>query len=176
MSHDELDTLAAGTLAALGEHTLAIAESLTGGLISAALTQIPGASRVFRGSVVSYATEIKVGVLGVSPELVQAGGVVQETVVLQMAAGVCRQLDSDFGLAATGVAGPAPQDGKVPGVVFLAAVYCSRGGEIQRSLTQALQVDLAGVAPDAQRAYIRHQSVIAALVLLKSLATGSISE
>ena len=107
------------TLAGRGE-TLATAESLTGGLLSARLTDVPGASRSFVGGVVSYATRVKVSLLGVPPEVVQEHGVVSEECALAMARGVRDGLDATWGLATTGVAGPDQQEGRAVGTVWVA--------------------------------------------------------
>ena len=95
--------------------TLGTAESLTGGLIASRLTSVPGASEVFRGGVVSYASEVKYDVLGV-PE----GPVVTEEASAAMSEGACRVLGCDVALAVTGVAGPAEQEGLPAGTVFFA--------------------------------------------------------
>lgn len=100
--------------------SVAVAESLTGGLVMTALTSVPGASNVVRGGVVAYATEVKREVLGVDGDLLDAKGAVDAGVALQMARGVREKIGADFGLATTGVAGPDDQDGKAPGVVFVA--------------------------------------------------------
>jgi len=100
--------------------TLAVAESLTGGRLAAALTGRPGASAVFRGSVTAYATDLKASILGVDPELLAREGAVHGEVARQMAEGVRRVCGSDLGVATTGVAGPTPQDGKEVGTVYLA--------------------------------------------------------
>ena len=133
-----LDTEEAQVRAALGEHlvfatgeetmestvlglcrkagrTLATAESLTGGMIASRLVGVPGASEVFRGSVVSYASAVKHEVLGV-PE----GPVVSEAAVRAMALGVCRVMDADCSVAVSGVAGPASAEGESPGTVWIA--------------------------------------------------------
>ena len=94
--------------------TLGLAESVTGGLVAARLTAVPGASDVFRGSVVSYASEVKFDLLGV-PE----GPVVSEAAAMAMAEGARRVLGADVGLALTGVAGPAEQDGQPVGTLFV---------------------------------------------------------
>ena len=107
------------TLAGRGE-TLATAESLIGGLLSARLTDVPGASRSFVGGVVSYATRLKVSLLGVPPEVVQEHGVVSEECALAMARGVRDGLDATWGLATTGVAGPDQQEGRAVGTVWVA--------------------------------------------------------
>jgi len=95
--------------------TLATAESLTGGMIGTRLTDIPGASRAFLGSIVAYDGDVKRGLLGV-PE----GPVVSEAAVVAMAEGACRVLGADVSVAVTGVAGPDPQEGEKPGTVWMA--------------------------------------------------------
>lgn len=94
--------------------TLGVAESLTGGLIASRLVNVAGASRWFRGGVVSYASEVKFDVLGV-----ERGPVVSESAAIEMAQGVRRVVGSDIGLGITGVAGPDAQDGHKPGTVFV---------------------------------------------------------
>ena len=93
--------------------TLAVAESVTGGLVGSRVSDVPGSSEVFLGSVVSYATDVKRKVLGVEAELV-----VSEEAAIQMAEGVRRVLGADVGISVTGVAGPAEQDGQPVGTVF----------------------------------------------------------
>ncbi|MBF0686617.1 MAG: CinA family protein [Cellulomonas sp.] len=114
--------VAAGLLAALARRgwTLAVAESLTGGLVTATLVEVPGASAVLRGGVVAYATDLKHSVLGVDAGLLERRGAVDPDVASAMATGVRRRLGADVGLATTGVAGPDPQDGHAPGTVHVA--------------------------------------------------------
>jgi nicotinamide-nucleotide amidase len=107
MEHAVVDLLAERGL------TLAVAESVTGGLMSSRITNVPGASKVYRGAVVSYASEVKFDVLDV-PE----GPVVSAEAAEAMALGVRRLLKADVGLAVTGVAGPDPMEGHPPGTVF----------------------------------------------------------
>lgn len=102
--------------------TLAVAESLTGGALCARLVDVPGASRVLRGGVVAYATDLKARLLGVPDELLAARGAVDPDVAVAMADGVRGRLGADVGLATTGVAGPDPQDGRAPGTVYVAVV------------------------------------------------------
>ena len=97
--------------------TLAVAESLTGGLVAARLVDVPGASAWFRGGVVSYASDVKFSVLGV-PE----GPVVTSEAAAAMAAGVRDLLGADVGLGVTGVAGPESAEGHPPGTVYFGAV------------------------------------------------------
>ncbi|WP_375399647.1 CinA family protein [uncultured Amnibacterium sp.] len=106
--------------------TLAVAESLTGGLLADAFVSVPGASRVLLGAVVAYATPVKHSLLGVDARLLAREGAVHPQVAEQMAEGVRAAVavdgrSADVGLATTGVAGPDPQDGQPPGTVFVAA-------------------------------------------------------
>ncbi|WP_238999458.1 CinA family protein, partial [Segeticoccus rhizosphaerae] len=94
-----------GRLAAAGL-TVATAESLTGGLVAARLTDVPGASEVVRGGVVAYALEVKAEVLGVDAALLDQRGAVDAEVAQQMATGVRQRLRSTYGLAVTGLADP----------------------------------------------------------------------
>ena len=130
--------------------TLGIAESVTGGLVAARLTEIPGASDVLRGSVVSYASEVKFGLLDVTP-----GPVVNAAAATEMADGAMRALGSSVGLAVTGVAGPAEQDDVPVGTVFVAVAIA--GAE---TVTRELRLP-------GQRDQIRQFAVIGALDLLR---------
>lgn len=113
--------VAADVLRLLAESngTVAVAESLTGGMVAAELTAVPGASRSFRGSVTAYATELKHLVLGVDAGLLASEGAVNPQVAEEMAAGVRRVLGASWGIATTGVAGPDAQDGQPVGTVFV---------------------------------------------------------
>ena len=102
--------------------TVAVAESLTGGRVAAALTAVPGASVVLRGSVTAYATDLKASVLGVDSALLTRVGAVDGEVARQMAVGVRRLCGANIGIATTGVAGPDEQDGKPVGTVYVAVV------------------------------------------------------
>lgn len=111
-------------LRAAGE-TLGVAESLTAGGVMAAITSAPGASAAFRGGVVSYATPLKLELLGVSAALIAREGVIHGDVAVQMAEGARRVTTFDggaqttWGISTTGVAGPDLQDGKPAGTVFI---------------------------------------------------------
>ena len=108
-----------GLLIARGD-TIAVAESLTGGLLAAALTAIPGASAAFRGGVVAYATDLKAALLGVPSDLLKRYGAVHPQVAEAMAEGARRRLGAAVGAATTGVAGPDPADGQPAGTVHIA--------------------------------------------------------
>jgi len=129
--------------------SLGVAESLTGGLMGARLTSVPGASDVFRGGIVCYASDVKFSLLGV-PE----GPVVTADAAKAMAEGARRVLGADVALATTGVAGPAEQEGQPVGTVFL--------GLAMDGASEAQQVQLPG---DRQR--IRQYAVISAVNLLR---------
>jgi nicotinamide-nucleotide amidase len=112
---------------------IAAAESLTGGLVSAALTEVPGASDVFVGGIVSYDVGVKAGILGVDDGLLSEKGPVSEDVALAMAEGARTALGVEVGVATTGVAGPDPHGGQAPGTVCVAAV--APGRRLSRTLT-----------------------------------------
>ena len=115
--------------------TIAVAESLTGGMLAAALTAIPGASAAFRGGVVPYATGLKATLLGVPAALLDSHGAVHPDVARAMADGVRSRLGATVGAATTGVAGPDPQDGQPVGTVYIAV--SAGGGASVRSLALA---------------------------------------
>lgn len=100
--------------------TLATAESLTGGQLAAAFTAVPGASACFVGGVVSYATAVKISVLGVSPAIIEEYGAVSAECAAAMASGVRTLLAATYALATTGVAGPESQEGHPAGHVWIA--------------------------------------------------------
>ncbi|MGW1378039.1 CinA family protein [Streptomyces sp. NPDC002446] len=152
---------AAGALELLArrEQSLAVAESLTGGLVAGALTAVPGASRVVRGSVTAYATEVKREVLGVDGALLAARGAVDAEVARQMADGARRVLGADWGIATTGVAGPDPQDGQPVGTVFVAVRGPEGAGAVRR------------LALSGDRDRIRQDTIDAVLALLLSELT-----
>jgi nicotinamide-nucleotide amidase len=100
--------------------TVATAESLTGGLVAAALTDVPGSSNAFRGGVVAYATELKAQLLAVDVAMLKRHGPVYAPVAAAMAEGVRNRLGATIGVSTTGVAGPGPQDGQPAGTVHVA--------------------------------------------------------
>jgi nicotinamide-nucleotide amidase len=104
------------------EQTVAVAESVTGGLLAGALTSTAGASATFRGGLVVYATDLKARLAGVSESLLAEQGAVAAQVALELARGVRERLSASWGVGVTGVAGPEPQDGKAVGTVFLSVV------------------------------------------------------
>ncbi|MEV2275179.1 nicotinamide-nucleotide amidohydrolase family protein [Nocardiopsis sp. NPDC049922] len=140
--------------------TCATAESLTGGLIGAHLTSVPGASTTYRGGVVTYATDTKAGLLGVPADLLAAHGAVHPDVAAHMALGVRRLLGADYGVAVTGVAGPDPQDGRPVGTVFAAVAAPAGTCEVR-------EFRFTG-----DRSGIRYHTVEGALALLDAVVRG----
>ena len=146
------DLLAA--LRARGE-TLAVAESLTGGLLAATIVDVPGASRVFRGGLVVYATELKASLAGVPADLLARRGPVDPDVAAHLAMGARERCGAVWGLSTTGVAGPEPQGGVAVGTVYVAV-----SGPVDA--VRALRLD-------GSRAQIRAGAVVAAVDLLASV-------
>ncbi|SEC34264.1 CinA family protein [Streptomyces sp. TLI_105] len=147
------------------EQTVAAAESLTGGLVAAALTGAPGSSVSFLGSVVAYATALKHELLDVDETLLADRGAVDPEVALQMAAGVRDRLGADWGISTTGVAGPAEQDGQPVGTVYVAvagpAATSARAGKV------------VSLRLNGDREEIRRESVRSVLELLREELSGN---
>jgi len=125
---DDSETLEVvlGRLLTQQNKTVATAESCTGGKIAAVLTSVAGASKYFKGSIVSYAKEVKIEVLGVSPETIQKHTVVSAEVAEEMAVNVRQILKTDYGIGVTGNAGPTTDDtDKSVGVVYIALATSS---------------------------------------------------
>ena len=105
--------------------TVSVAESCTGGLLGAALTELPGSSCYFLGGVQAYANEVKEGLLGVSHETLVSFGAVSGEVASEMAGGIQRLTGSDWAISTTGVAGPDGGSGEKPvGTVWISVVGC----------------------------------------------------
>lgn len=139
--------------------TLATAESLTGGLLGAAITAVSGASQSFRGGVIPYATELKATLAGVSVATLAEVGPVAARTAEELAAGVRERLGADWGLAVTGVAGPDEQDGHPVGQVFIG--ISGPGG------TTTAELRLSG-----DRLTVRRRCVAEALAALSAALDG----
>ncbi|QJU53033.1 CinA family protein [Herbiconiux sp. KACC 21604] len=136
--------------------TIAVAESLTGGLLCSALVDVPGASAVLRGGVVAYDTAVKHSVLGVDAEVLAAHGPVHPDVAMQMAVGVRSALavegvPAEIGISTTGAAGPDPQDGAAPGTVYVGVAI---GADV-RSHALELEGDRAAIRAETVRVALR---------------------
>jgi PncC family amidohydrolase len=139
---------------------LVVAESCTGGLISAALTQISGSSSVFWGGVIAYSNDLKIQLLNVSKELLTREGAVSSEVALEMAKGACRALQSDIAISVTGVAGPSGgTEAKPVGTVWFG--FC--GPNFQETQLQFFK---------GSRSEIQSQSVLFVLRRLLKLITN----
>lgn len=139
--------------------TVACAESLTGGLLAAALTSVAGSSQTFVGGVVTYATHLKVSLLGVPDGVVERYGVVSAECAGAMAEGARRVTGATYGLSTTGVAGPGPQDGVPAGTVFVAA--CGPAG------TTVAALELVG-----DREAVRERTCREAVSVLSAILSG----
>lgn len=140
-------------LAAMGK-TLATAESCTGGLIGQRLTSVSGASRVYRGGIISYCNEVKHRLLNVEQELLDTLGAVSAPVAEQMAQGVRKALQADYGVSVTGIAGPnSDETGKPVGLVYLGV------SSIEKTTVKEYHFD-------GNREEIRSQACMEALRLL----------
>jgi nicotinamide-nucleotide amidase len=137
-----------------GGSTVATAESLTGGRLAVALTDVPGASETYLGGVVTYATELKQSFLGVDERLVEQYGVVSAECAKAMASGVRAFTGATYGLATTGVAGPGEQEGKPAGTVFV--------GISGPGVLEAVALELAG-----KRAQVQDRTTRAAFEALE---------
>jgi nicotinamide-nucleotide amidase len=160
-----LDRLVHRLLAERGA-TVAVAESLTGGLIGAELTEMPGSSATFAGGVIAYATPLKRSLLGVPEGLLAAHGAVHPEVAAAMAKGVRERLGATYGLAVTGVAGPEPQDGHPVGTVHVAVA--DFGGAVA-TRTPGFPVPADGARA---RSLVRQMTVVHALDLLRRVMLG----
>jgi nicotinamide-nucleotide amidase len=157
LASDEAAVKAIGILVELGL-TAGTAESLTGGLVAAALTSVPGASAVVRGGIVAYAADVKASLLGVPGDLLDRVGTVHADVALAMARGARERIGASVGIATTGVAGPDAVDGHPVGTVHIAV--STAGSALHRELR------LSG-----DRQQIRHDTVNRVLNLLVLLLT-----
>ncbi|GAB4047863.1 CinA family protein [Catellatospora paridis] len=149
-----------GRLAARGQ-TVAAAESLTGGLLTATLVTVPGVSRVLRGGLVVYATDLKHSLAGVDAGLLAERGPVDPDVALALARGARERCGADWGLSTTGVAGPGPQDGVPAGTVYVALAGPDGQAEVRE-----LHVD-------GERQHVRDAAVATALGLLDTAVIDS---
>lgn len=118
------------------EKTVGTAESCTGGRIAEAIISVPGASKYFKGGIISYVDEVKENLLYVSPELLLEKTAVCEEVAIEMVKGACKALKTDFAIAATGIAGPTGGTKEIPvGTIWLAC------GSLDRQVTLKVQED-----------------------------------
>lgn len=164
-TEDRIEVSAANVLKSRGL-TLAVAESCTGGLLSAMITSVAGSSEYFIGGVIAYSNDIKVRLLGVSETTIAEVGAVSARTAAEMAVGVMARLGSDVGISVTGIAGPSGGTPEKPvGTVFIG--YAARGareGEIRTASR--------GYSFEGRRAEVRVSSAEAALEGLMEFIKG----
>ncbi|MGH8890243.1 MAG: competence/damage-inducible protein A [Acidothermaceae bacterium] len=151
--------------------TVATAESLTGGLLGAALTTVPGSSTTYRGGVVVYATEAKADVLGVDASLLDARGPVDPDVAAAMAVAARARFGSTYGVATTGVAGPTQQNGVPVGTVHV-ALAGPRGGGVALDDFDGEAVWIRTLQLTGDRARIRQAAVRVGLDMIRRRLGG----
>jgi nicotinamide-nucleotide amidase len=140
--------------------TVATAESITGGLVLAALTEVPGSSAAVRGGLIVYATDLKASLAGVSEDLLHRDGPVAASTAAAMAEGALARCDATYGVSTTGVAGPADQDGHPPGTLHV-AVASPTGVRVASYPADPLV--------EGDRHAVRQTAVIRALELLRDV-------
>jgi len=151
--------------------TVATAESLTGGLLAAVLTEIPGSSAVVRGGLVVYATELKHQLAGVDADLLAIRGPVDAQVAAALADGARRRCGASVGIGLTGVAGPDPQDGVPVGTWFCAVSGPGEHRDGRQGRPQPItESDLGFLTDVARRGQIRAAAVRGALAMLANIA------
>lgn len=140
--------------------TIAVAESLTGGLLASSIVDVPGASEVFLGGIVSYSHTAKAELLGVDQEFLSSHGAVNSQVAQEMCSGARKLFHSDIAISTTGVAGPGSSEGKPAGTVFV-GIAMPEGIEVfslhlegsrqeirDLAVNEALTLTLARLSPD----------------------------
>ncbi len=161
MSEVPLPTRVYLAMRAAGE-TLATAESLTGGQLAALITDVPGVSDIYLGGAVTYATELKLSLLGVPESVVETYGVVSEQCATAMASGVRAVTGATWALATTGVAGPAEQEGKPVGTVFV-------------GIAGPGYLEAVGLRLDGDRPTIQAETCTRALAALEEVLTDQVA-
>ena len=153
--------LSCDVISALQGKTLATAESCTGGGIGAALTAVPGSSKVYKGGIISYTNDVKINALGIEADMLNSEGAVSANVAEAMAIGARKVLDTDIAVSVTGLAGPDGDTyGNPVGTVFI--------GYADESTTFAKHFCFSG-----NRKSIRTQAITAALsIILKQNKKG----
>lgn len=134
--------------------SLSVAESITGGGLASALTDIPGASKVFIGGVIAYSDQVKINELSISKADLLKYGAVSEEIALAMAQGCLKKFKTDYALATTGVAGPGSDNGVKAGTAWI--------GVAGKGESFAIALSLSGT-----REIIRHATITSALAALE---------
>ena len=142
------------TLTLRGE-TISTAESITGGLISGAITGVPGSSEVFLGGVISYSNQMKKDELGITAADIKKVGVVSEAIAVAMALAIQKRTKSTWAISSTGVAGPGPVDGIPAGTVWIAIAGPKIAQGIELSIAGKREIVRLGAVESALGAFER---------------------
>ena len=137
------------------EKTVSTAESCTGGRIAEAIIGTPGASKYFKGGIISYVNEIKESLLGVDPQVLEEQTAVCEEVARQMVMGACKTLNTDYAIAATGFAGPTGGTKEIPvGTIWLACGNANRITTVKLEEDQGRDMNLAHATNVAMQLFL----------------------
>ena len=145
------------------EKTVGTAESCTGGRIAEAIMAVPGASKYFKGGIISYVNEIKESLLGVDPQVLEEKTAVCEEVAVAMVKGACKALNTDYAISATGIAGPSGGTKDIPvGTIWLACGNAERGVTLLVQEDHGRDINLAIATNKAMQlflSYLREETV-----------------
>jgi nicotinamide-nucleotide amidase len=137
------------------ERTVGTAESCTGGRIAEAIISVPGASKYFKGGIISYTNEIKEALLGVDHDLLEEKTAVCEEVAIEMVKGACRALNTDYAMSATGIAGPSGGTKDIPvGTIWLACGNASRVATLKVQEDHGRDINLAIATNKAMQLFL----------------------
>ena len=137
------------------EKTLSTAESCTGGRIAEAIIGTPGASKYFKGGIISYVNEIKESLLGVDHHVLEERTAVCEEVARQMVVGACKTLNTDYAIAATGFAGPTGGTKEIPvGTIWLACGNANRITTVKLEEDQGRDMNLSNATNAAMQLFL----------------------
>lgn len=139
------------------EKTVGTAESCTGGRIAEAIIAVPGASKYFKGGIISYTNEVKENLLGISHGLLEEKTAVCEEVATEMVKGACEALNTDYAIAATGIAGPAGGTKDIPvGTIWLACGSRDRVRTFKVEEDHGRDINLAIATNKAMQMFLEH--------------------
>ena len=137
------------------ERTVGTAESCTGGRIAEAIISVPGASKYFKGGIISYTNEIKEALLDVDHDLLEEKTAVCEEVAIEMVKGACRALNTDYAMSATGIAGPSGGTKDIPvGTIWLACGNASRVATLKVQEDHGRDINLAIATNKAMQLFL----------------------
>ena len=137
------------------ERTVGTAESCTGGRIAEAIISVPGASKYFKGGIISYTNELKEALLGVDHDLLEEKTAVCEEVAIEMVKGACRALNTDYAMSATGIAGPSGGTKDIPvGTIWLACGNANRVATLKVQEDHGRDINLAIATNKAMQLFL----------------------